>query len=198
MKTTKILYFIIVAAVFAGCGSSTEEKETQRQEDTAINLDKLNEENLLAEVERREDLLKGDEKGMENGRARALMDAYVAYATRFDNYENSAEYLFKAGEIAMGINMTAESIKYLDKVYNKYPKFERRPYALFLKAFVLENQSNNLEEAERVYKQFIKEFPNHEMADDAKYSIDNMGKSPEELIREFEIKDSIRKAQEAA
>ena len=98
----------------------------------------------------------------------------------------------------MGINMTAESIKYLDKVYNDYPRFEKRPYALFLKAFVLENQSNNLAEAERVYTQFIEEYPNHEMADDAKYSIDNMGKSPEELIREFEIQDSIKKAQEAA
>lgn len=197
MKISKILYVAIVGAVLVGCGSS-EENQNQETTDAAIKLDKLNEKNLLAEVERREKLLNGDEDGMENGRARALMDAYVAYATRFDNYENAAEYLFKAGEIAMGINMTSESIKYLDKVYNNYPDYERRPYALFLRAFVLENQANNLDEAERVYTQFIEEYPQHEMADDAKYSIDNMGKSPEELIREFEKKDSIAKAQEAA
>ncbi|MEQ8623958.1 MAG: tetratricopeptide repeat protein [Vicingaceae bacterium] len=197
MKITKIISVAIVATILVACGSP-EEKANKEPVDSAIKLDKLNEENLLAEVQRREKLLNEDEDGMQNGRARALMDAYVAYATRFSNYENAAEYLFKAGEIAMGINMTAESIKYLDKVYNDYPRYERRPYALFLKAFVLENQSNNLDEAERVYTQFIEEYPTHEMADDAKYSIDNMGKSPEELIREFEIKDSIKKAQEAA
>ena len=197
MKTSTILYFILAAFLLTGCGSKGE-KNNKEEVEEAVNLDKLNEENLLAEIQKREKALNADEKGMENGRARALMDAYVAYAYRFNNYENAAEYLFKAGELAMGMNMTAESIKYLDKVYNEHKRYEKRSYALFLKAFVLENQANNLEEAERVYNQFIQEFPTHEMADDAKYSIENMGKSPEELIREFERKDSIKEAEKKA
>lgn len=197
MKTSQILYLILAAFLLTAC-ISTDEKSSKENVDEAVNLDKLNEENLLAEVKKREKALSEDEKGMENGRARALMHAYAAYADRFNNYENAAEYLFKAGELAMGMNMTAESIKYLDKVYNEYKDYEKRPYALFLKAFVLENQANNMVEAERIYNQFIEEFPNHEMADDAKYSIENIGKSPEELIREFERKDSIKEAEKQA
>lgn len=42
------------------------------------------------------------------------------------------------------------------------------------------------------------EFPNHEMADDARASIDNLGKSPEEIIRGFEIKDSLAQLEKKA
>lgn len=69
---------------------------------------------------------------------------------------------------------------------------------MFLKAFVLENQAQKYDQAKEVYEEFILLYPGHVMADDARYSIENMGKTPEELIEEFERQDSIRQAQEAA
>ena len=54
------------------------------------------------------------------------------------------------------------------------------------KAFVLENQINDYDQAKNTYEVFIEEYPDHPMRDDAEYSIKNMGKSPEELIKEFE------------
>jgi hypothetical protein len=36
---------------------------------------------------------------------------------------------------------------------------------------------------------FIQTYPDNEFADDAAISIENMGKTPEELIREFEAKN---------
>ena len=122
------------------------------------------------------------------------MRAYAAYAERFGNYDKAPGSLYKAGEMAMAFELPVDAIKYFDRLYNEYPDFEKRPYALFLKAFVTENQSQNYEEAERLYKEFIELYPDHEMADDAEYSIKNMGKSAEELIRQFEIQDSIREA----
>ena len=64
--------------------------------------------------------------------------------------------------------------------------------------FVQENYSGNLDEARRIYQLFLMEFPNHEMADDARASIDNLGKSPEEIIRGFEIKDSLAQLEKKA
>jgi len=194
MKIIKLTVAIFCLSILAACGSS--EKKTETTDELYVSVDNMNVENLQKEIEKRESVLNQDSTAMNPTRGRELIEAYVAYANNFSQYENADEYLFKAGEIAMGLNMTAESIRYFEQVYNKFPDYKRRPYSLFLKAFVLENQAGNLEEATKTYEQFLLDYPGHEMADDAEYSIKNMGKSPEELIREFEIQDSIRNAQQ--
>jgi TolA-binding protein len=123
------------------------------------------------------------------------MEAYGAFSERFNNRENADEYLFKAGEIAMGANLTVKAIRYLTTLYDEYPRYKNRAYGLFLLGFIQENQANNLNEAKRIYEQFLVEFPGHEMVDDARASIKNLGKSPEQIIREFERMDSIAKAE---
>ena len=195
MKLIRITFSLLLVGVLFACGSSTSENN----EGTAgsdIVLESLNKENLLKEIARREEVLNNDTSGIDKQKAKELMDAYIVFSERFSSYEGAADNLFKAGEIAMGLNMTAEAIRCFDKVFNDFSDYEKRPYALFLKAFVLENQAQNFEEAKRIYQLFLVEFPTHEMADDAEYSIKNIGKSPEELIREFEIQDSIKKAKE--
>lgn len=193
MKLLKSAALLLFAGLLFACGAKEEKTDTV-QEKKVIPLGKLNLDNLLAEIKKREEAIREDTIKMDKLKAKELMDAYAAFQEKFNNRDKSAEYLFKAGELAMGLNLTALSIKYLDKVYNEYPKYEKRPYALFLKAFVLENQANSYDEARKNYELFIQQYPGHEMADDAEYSIKNMGKSPEELIREFEIQDSLKKA----
>jgi tetratricopeptide (TPR) repeat protein len=196
MKMLKNLLFCFTVLSFVACGSTEANTETTETEKVVV-LEKLNRKNLEAEIKKREQALNNDSLTVNRKHARELMEAYIVYADRFPAYENAADNLFKAGEIAMGLNLTVESIRCFDRVYNKFTDYEKRPYSLFLKAFVLENQAQNFEEARSIYEQFITEFPQHEMADDAAYSVKNMGKTPEELIREFEIQDSIKKAGEA-
>jgi len=51
----------------------------------------------------------------------------------------------------------------------------------------------NYDKATEIYEDFIAKYPESAFADDARISIDNMGKTPEELIQEFE-----RRNQEAS
>jgi len=192
MKILKFTSIILIATLVFACGPKGGESSDSNTE--VVDLESLNVDNLLAEIKKREDALKLDSVKTDRQRAEGLVEAYIVFQERFSDKEQSAEFLFKAGEIAMGLNLTAVSIKCLDKVYNDYKDYEKRPYALFLKAFVQENQAKNYEDAKANYELFIQEYPGHEMADDAEYSIKNMGKTPEELIREFEIQDSIRQA----
>jgi outer membrane protein assembly factor BamD (BamD/ComL family) len=191
-----VLSIFFLTFLFAACDNQP--KEGKENEEAYVALDKMNIDNLGAEIAKREKALNNDSTAMDLRKAAALMEAYAVYAERFPNRASSAERLFKAGELAMSIKQTVQAIKYLDKVYREYPEFEKRPYAKFLKAFVLENQAQDFEQAKEVYQEFINEYPGHPMADDAEYSIRNMGKSPEELIREFERQDSIRQAQAEA
>ena len=190
MKKITFFSLILVLTVFVACDNTPKEVVTETGE---VDVNSLNMENLLAEIKKREAAFKKTETvDRENGIL--LMEAYVAFEERFPNREHAAGFLFKAGEIAMGVGEPVDAIRYLDKLYNEHPNFEKRAYGLFLKAFVLENQVFNLDEAKIAYELFLSEFPAHEMADDARASIENLGKTPEQIIREFEVRDSIAKA----
>lgn len=193
MKNMRIISLVVVFTLIYACESKPKEENTDTEVAIA-DVNKLNLDNLVKEIKKREEAYR-NENTPNNRNGILLMEAYAAYSERFSNYENAAEYLFKAGEIAMGEELTVKALKYLDRLYNEFPNYEKRAYGLFLKAFILENQANNLDEAKLTYEQFIREFPTHEMVDDAQASIKNLGKSPEEIIREFEIQDSIRKAE---
>jgi TolA-binding protein len=103
--------------------------------------------------------------------------------------------LFKAGDFSMGLEKSEQAIMYFDQIIANYPAFEKLPYCLFLKGFIYENQMGNMDQAKEVYLEFLNKYPDHEMAESARFSIKNLGKSPEELIKEFEKNqqtDSVR------
>lgn len=195
----KIAGLVLFLSVIASCGHKEEKKEAVVVDENTgrVDVSKLNMTNLLEEIKKREKAFKED-KTVNNRNSFLLMEAYVSFSERFNNRENADEYLFKAGEIAMGEKMTVEAIRYLTRLYDEFPRYEKRAYGLFLLGFVQENYSGNLDEAKRIYQLFLMEFPNHEMADDAQASIDNLGKTPEEIIRGFEIKDSLAQLEKKA
>lgn len=118
-----------------------------------------------------------------------IIDKYLDYAKTYPKDTLSANYLFKAGEIAMNLNMGSQAIFYFDKLASNFPDFRKAPECLFLKAFILENQMNNIGQAEKFYKEFLKKYPNHALANDAQASIEYLGKSPEELVKMFQEKN---------
>jgi TolA-binding protein len=93
----------------------------------------------------------------------------------------------------MNINRGEMAINIYNRILKSYPDFKKAPECLFLKAYVYENNLGQLNKARVFYQEFIDKYPDNDFADDAEISIQNLGKSPEELIREFEEK---MKAQE--
>ncbi|MCK4664825.1 MAG: tetratricopeptide repeat protein [Bacteroidales bacterium] len=117
-----------------------------------------------------------------------ILIEYTNFVKHYPTDSVAANYLFKAGELAMNMNLGSQAITYFNKIQNKYPEFNKYPYCIFLQAFVYDSQLNNLEKAKEYYEFFIKKYPEHELVNDAKASIENLGKSPEEIIRSFEEK----------
>ena len=117
-----------------------------------------------------------------------LVDAYVLFAEQNPNDVQSPDFLFKALDIAVGVNAEGpdKAIKIADVLIEKYPDFEMTPVAMYLKGFVYENIVGDLQNAEKTYRQFIEKYPESPMVEDVKATIENLGLSPEELIRKFE------------
>ncbi len=121
-------------------------------------------------------------------KAKDMIALYSDFVKKYPEDEKAEDYLFKAGEVSMGSMQSNVAIKYFEQYYQKFPKAEKAPYSLFMQGFIYETQLKNTEKAKWYYEKFISDFPTHKLAEDAKYSIANLGKSEEELIREFEAK----------
>ncbi len=115
-----------------------------------------------------------------------LIDLYTEYAEEYPDDTLAPVYLFKASDVSMNLYRPVETIKILDSIMIRYPDNSKTPTALFLKAFVYEDQAKNYKLAQKYYQLFIDKYPDNEFADDARMSLKNLGKSPEELINEFE------------
>lgn len=118
----------------------------------------------------------------------ALVNAYVEYAEKYPDSDQAAGYLFRAADVCMNTGYPERAVELYTRVYREYPSYEKQPESLFLIAFIYENQLLNLQRAEQTYRQFIELFPEHDLADDAEILLQHLGKSPDELVREFEEK----------
>jgi len=146
-------------------------------------------EDAKKDISSKEESLFSDEmKMIDKQKADDLIAAYDDFATNFPNDQESPEYLFKAGDMAMNLNKPNKAISFFNRILSEYPDFDKIPQCVFLKAYIYENSLFDLDKAKLIYEDFIKRFPNDEFADDAAVSLKNLGKSPEELIKEFEAK----------
>lgn len=117
-----------------------------------------------------------------------LVDVYILFAEQNPDDAQSPDYLFRALDIAVGVNAEGpdKAIKIADMLIEKYPDFEMTPMAMYLKGFVYENMIGDLQNAEMTYRQFIEKYPNSPIVEDVKATLENLGLTPEELIRKFE------------
>jgi len=76
-----------------------------------------------------------------------------------------------------------KSIELFRSIYEKYPDSEQAPMGLFMAGFVEANELQNYEAATVTYNLFLKTYPDHELATSAKEELDNMGLTPEEILK---------------
>ncbi len=127
------------------------------------------------------------EQSVDLDKTAQLVDAYIAFADAYPENGKTPEYLFNAGNVAMNLLDPEKAITLFDRIMTSYPAYEKIPQCLFLKAFIYENQLNQLGKAEMLYREFLEKYPVHEFADDAELSLKNLGKSPEELLDQFQM-----------
>ncbi|MEI6816328.1 MAG: tetratricopeptide repeat protein [Bacteroidota bacterium] len=130
-------------------------------------------------------------KNPDKAKIHDLMMGYKNFADSFPKNDSIPEYLFRAGKLASGLNYTMDALHCYKQVYEKFPTSKRAPFSLFMIGFIYENQIRHPELAKKTYEEFMAKFPTHELAKDVKFSLDHLGKSDEELIKEFEAKQKI-------
>lgn len=98
-----------------------------------------------------------------------------------------ADVLLKAAGLAKTIENPQKAIELYTKVAEGMPQHKKAPTALFMIGFVQENDLNDLNKAKSTYETFLQRYPNDpDFTDDAQNALKMLGKSPDEIIREFE------------
>ncbi len=116
----------------------------------------------------------------------ALLKNYETFADNYPADTNGAAYLFKAADFYRYMHKPLRSIELYAKVYERYPSAAKRPYALFLQGFIYENEVGNPVAAKNLYEKFLAVYPTHPIAKDVRTTVNNLGKTPEQLIQEFQ------------
>lgn len=170
-KYSAILTAIISAMIIISCGAPSKDKEVTKIKELEKNK-AATEKSGVINVEK----------------SRELITAYKEFADKFPKDTTSASYLFKGAQLSMNMNNGKGAVELFDRIIKDFPEHSKVPDCIFLKGFVYETQLHDLVKAKQFYEEFLKKYPKNDLADDAQASINNLGKSPEELVREFEAK----------
>ena len=115
--------------------------------------------------------------------------AYIDFTEKYPDDAHTPEYLLKAAQRSSVLGKPNESIALFNKIIEKYPNSNFSEEALFLKANTYENNLNETDKAEQTYRDFIKKYPKSQLIEDAKLSLQNVGKSPEEIMKDITNKE---------
>ena len=173
LRNSLLMLFMLAAVISCGPSSEKDASKIKAAED---------------------ELFAAEEGFVDKEKALVLVDMYIAYTDAYPQDSMAVEYLFKAAEFCLNLGEGQRAIAYYNRVINEYPDFRKVPECLFLKGYVYENSLGDLEKAKATYLEFIERYPDNEFADDAQVSIQNLVKTPEELIKEFEAQQAAAEA----
>lgn len=119
--------------------------------------------------------------------ANRAIKAFTGFAFHCVSDSMSPVYLIKTAQVARVINNIPQAKVALDRCIDTYPAFEQRPAAIFLLAQLYDEATylNDEQEALKLYRRILEEYPKSEWVPAAESAIKFLGKSDEEIIKEF-------------
>lgn len=118
--------------------------------------------------------------------AQMLIDKSMTYVARFPQDTLAPVYLFRAADVARGIGQYDLAVTLWGQVQEQYIDFEKVPDALFMQGFTFDNNLQDKSQARSCYQRFIQLFPKHHLLTTVNISLQQLSKTPEELIKEFQ------------
>lgn len=85
-----------------------------------------------------------------------------------------------------------KAIEYYQQLIEKFPNHEKTPQAIFMAGFISAEYLHDYQQASFYYKKLLKAYPEHELAASAKLELENLGKSPEEILKQKGVELSTK------
>jgi outer membrane protein assembly factor BamD (BamD/ComL family) len=168
------------------CGGedATEYNETQEDGSIEIDYDELSQELVDLEKEILESEMPDEELLKE------ATTKFQDFANEFPDDPKSPDYLLKASDFSLALDLPSKSVKILNQIIDKYPDYNRMEDVMYVKASHLDFNLRDTTRAKEAYREFIEKYPNSELIDDCEIRIKFISYSLEEyadkLIKDLE------------
>lgn len=163
-KINRFVVFLFAIFILTSCGSGRDNKLSDIKE-----LEKIP--------------LYNNEGKPDKEQIDKMIKAYEVFSKSYPEDSLAVEFLFSASRLYVLNNDFSSAIGTLDIIIDKYKSNPRVPDCIFSKANIYETNMHDLVNARKNYELLIKEYPNHPLTDDAKILLENLGKSPEDLLQ---------------
>ncbi len=158
-----------IVAIISGCTPSDQHKELRVLEgryESLLNTDKMFDVDTIKTVSSK------------------LAQKYLDAVKQAPEDERAPEYLFQAAALYEPNYMNPDyAINLYLQLIDQYPQNPLCAEALFRVAYIYHNVLHSLNEAKKFYELFIRKYPEHELVISARSEIDNLGLSPDSLLR---------------
>jgi TolA-binding protein len=181
-----LLAGISLGFLLASCQSPEEKAAEKAKQDSITAIDtKLKHKRA---VDSAENVMRADKTyNMKN--AMGTLKTYNDYIRAYPADTLTAEYLFRAADLAMGAKQYTESANYLETILDQHKGYRKYADACFVAAFVydtyLENVNHGGDRAKQLYQFIIDNYPNTSYAEQSKVLITYIGTSDEEMINDI-------------
>lgn|SRR5574344_568810 len=112
-----------------------------------------------------------------------IINLYLQFADDFPTDTLSPSYIYKAGDIAYNICKYDVALQCFKRIIDSYPKYSELGTCYFMMGEAY-NASKQYDKAREAYQTFVNKFPDHPLAKDTRYQLENhlIGLSPEEML----------------
>ena len=179
----RIVGGILSVVLLVSCGEKDSEKGQFQDE----SFDKIEAAKQIEELEAV--LISSENKSLNLGTAQEVVKAYKEYAKQLPLDPSTAEYLFKAADVEMGLRNYRKAELIYNRVYDNYHTYKKRVMCLYVTAFINDNHLNQKGKAKEIYEKLIKQHPNDKLAQDAIASLDLLTLSDDEIIEFLKAKN---------
>ena len=127
-------------------------------------------------------------KAQEAQKARKFPQALDGYARVVQEHPQTTEAETSMFAIAtirqMDTHQSAEAVNAHKRYIERYPDGGFSAEADFLIGYIYNNDLHNLDSAGAAYRRFLTKYPKHELSLAAEKELENLGKSPEEILEQ--------------
>ena len=120
-------------------------------------------------------------------RARGSFDSTIQAAQNlireYPDGKKASAALFLLGDLHQNLKHDfPAAIAYYRSFAQKYPADSSAPVAMFIVGFIYNNNLQMYDSAKGAYESFMAKYPDHPLVASAKFELENLGKTPEEII----------------
>lgn len=164
MKNLFLLLFIAILATSCNSNASSTAESAAALKVVQAKIEELKNSNSL-----------------EANDVKQLINAIDGFVAEYKTDAKAPELLEMKAKYLSVLGLHKQAFITYQQIFKEYQSYKNYSDALFMMAFITENDLQDIINAEILYKKYIQEFPEGAFYKDAVFSLENINKTPEEL-----------------